>query len=407
MSAILCSIDQCTGCGACISICPKSAISFEMNSFACKYPKIDDSKCMECHLCENVCPSYHDPYLNQIQKTYAAWSLDSDTRINSASGGIASECYKFILHEGYIAYGVKMDSGKGAIFTEMSVPEDILQVRNSKYVYSSDSLPFNDIGKRIQEGRKVFFIGLPCQVDAVKRYLAMRRLSEESLLTCDLICHGVSPWEYLNKHIECVTKGKPIENIWFRDPYKGTQNYYFSLYDRHSCIYSRNAQQDDVYQLGYHRGLIYRENCYHCRYANCKRTGDLTLGDFSGLGKKEAFEGSKENVSCVLVNTEKGAEIISALVSSGSIYLEERPLEEATEYEHQLKEPSRKHIQRNLFEEEYKATGSFEASATKALSSEIHNYRKDKYSGKLALKAIARKLLSNDVRKKMKEVLYK
>lgn len=133
----------------------------------------------------------------------------------------------------------------------------------------------------------------------------------------------------------------------------------------------------DNYQLGYHRSLIYRENCYHCHYARKERVGDLTLGDFSGLSKLAPFEHSKYNVSCVLQNTEKGAILINSI--SDKIYKEERPRNEAFLYETQLKKPSVKHISRTIFEEKYKKTNDFEIASNVALKQEKTKALRTKY----------------------------
>ena len=61
----------------------------------------------------------------------------------------------------------------------------------------------------------------------------------------------------------------------------------FSLFDRKGeKIYSRPVLSEDVYQVGYHKALIYRENCYACLYAGEDRCGDLTISDYKGIGKR-------------------------------------------------------------------------------------------------------------------------
>ena len=43
---------KCIGCGACVSVCPVEAISFDEDGKAV----IDRSKCIRCGTCEAVCP---------------------------------------------------------------------------------------------------------------------------------------------------------------------------------------------------------------------------------------------------------------------------------------------------------------------------------------------------------------
>lgn len=131
--------------------------------------------------------------------------------------------------------------------------------------------------------------------------------------------------------------------------------------------------EDDVYQLGYHKALIYRENCYHCQYAQRSRVSDLTLCDFSGVGKYETFNYSKNNVSCILVNTEKGEELLNLIKSH--ITLIERPMKEAYDFESQLNRPYDPHPKRDNFVKLLAKTSDFEYAASKALQYDIFHHR--------------------------------
>ena len=48
--------ESCCGCSACMNICPKKCISMEADSEGFLYPKVDEKRCVDCHLCEKVCP---------------------------------------------------------------------------------------------------------------------------------------------------------------------------------------------------------------------------------------------------------------------------------------------------------------------------------------------------------------
>lgn len=57
----LCEKEKCTGCMACYNICSHKAIKMKSNNEGFLYPGIDKLKCVNCHLCEKVCPQ-----INQI-----------------------------------------------------------------------------------------------------------------------------------------------------------------------------------------------------------------------------------------------------------------------------------------------------------------------------------------------------
>ncbi len=402
MSVKLCSAAQCTACGLCIANCGKKAISFQLNEYGCEMPVIDQALCISCQKCKRICPAENTTQGNPIKTVYAAWSLDEDIRLNAASGGMASTICHYALDRGWKAFGVDFTPDQGAVFIEVS-SDNLSRIRNSKYSYASDTLPYDRIAEAVSGG-KTIFIGLPCQVAAVKKHIATRQCPADNLFSIDLLCHGIAPRQYILQHLSAV-KAKKGDTVFFRDPQKGTRNYYFSVIRNGRTVYSRKVEEDDVYQLGYHKALIYRENCYNCQYTNTNRMGDLTLGDFSGLGKTKPIAYSGNNVNCVTVNTDRGMELLNALTAEGLISIDERPIEEAIQYEHQFIAPSVPHKKRTVFLEKLRETGSFEISAKFALKQERNRYHRAKYSGKLLLQELSLRVITPEMRRKVKGMI--
>ena len=46
--------EKCTGCGACMNICPVQAIRMVADGEGFLYPAVDREKCIGCGLCEKV-----------------------------------------------------------------------------------------------------------------------------------------------------------------------------------------------------------------------------------------------------------------------------------------------------------------------------------------------------------------
>lgn len=47
--------ENCCGCSACYSICPKHAISMEKDEEGFLYPKVQEDACIMCYRCIDVC----------------------------------------------------------------------------------------------------------------------------------------------------------------------------------------------------------------------------------------------------------------------------------------------------------------------------------------------------------------
>ena len=65
---------RCCGCEACVQKCPRNCIEMKADREGFFYPTVDTSECIECGLCNKVCPMQtksHQDY-NAMPKAYAA-----------------------------------------------------------------------------------------------------------------------------------------------------------------------------------------------------------------------------------------------------------------------------------------------------------------------------------------------
>ena len=99
-------------------------------------------------------------------------------------------------------------------------------------------------------------------------------------------------------------------------------------------------------------------NRYCCKYARKERQGDITIGDFIGLGEgvtPKEFIGNSENVSVILVNTVKGKLFLEACKKELNIF--DRDIKEAITGGTSLQKPFVKHAKRDEFVEKYSEFG--------------------------------------------------
>lgn len=363
----LASKNLCTGCGNCELVCKKNAIEFKRDELGHIYPFIDSSKCVECGLCYINCPAINNVKKYRSQSCFVSYSTNREIRKSSASGGVAQSIYNYCLNHDILFSGVYFDKEELTARHKLGfTKEDICQFRNSKYTFSFMDNICEDIVHKLIEGAQIVFVALPCQVAALKKYVEAAKVKFDNLLTIDIICHGVPSDLYLKEHIQTICKGEKIENLSFRDERFVTSKFVFSV-DFMGKNYHKYVESDDNFQIGYHNATIYRPNCYNCIYAGAERCGDLTIGDFNGLGKAEHIERRTlaemkyQGVSCVLCNSDKGQEFLASLEKEHYLFTSHRPLEEALNFEKQLMKPSVPSSYRNRFVELYPKVGFSQA----------------------------------------------
>lgn len=381
MRQSVCEFNKCSACGACENICSQKCITVNQNPDGSIYMEYDTEKCVHCGLCEKVCPQLSGAELNYPKAAYAAWAKDERIHAEGASGGVASVLYSYALENNMKIVGCYMDEQFETHFRIGESERDIIEFKNSKYTYSYMDSIYKEITSRLRSGENILFIGLPCQVAALKKYVSLSK-HKGQLITTDVVCHGTPPPEYLQKHIKFIENktGKKARTVFFRDPAYKTNKYAFTTYSesifertnllakKPSPTYIKYVGEGDNYQIGYHKSLIYRENCYSCQFAQRSRVGDLTLSDYRGFGKYEPWVYSKYQVSCILVNTEVGRMFIDNVKESGQLIAYKRPLLEPLESDTQLNHPSVRPRERETFLKAYVDNGGdYEVAANLAL----------------------------------------
>ena len=343
----ICDENQCTGCAACINICPKQCISMQPDLHGYIYPVINKNECINCERCVKTCPANIHIEGHVPDQAYAAWSLSISDRNSSTSGGAASVFSQYILDNGGIVYGAAVCNGNEVNHIRVSDKNELYKLKGSKYVQSN----INDCYKRTKEdlktGKSVLFTGTPCQIAGLRKFLFKEYAN---LITVDIICHGVPSLSLLHNHIKGICNLNKISNITFREK----KGYILNLMEGSKTVYKKPFPYDS-YMNGFMYALFHRPSCYECHYARSSRTSDITIGDFWGLGTVSEVKYSKDKVSVILPNTEKGKQFLD--LCSNKLFLEERPIQEAINGNAQLQFPSRKHEFYNLFRALYPKYG--------------------------------------------------
>lgn len=363
----ICETQNCTGCAACMNICPTGCITMAEDVIGHPFPRIEAAKCVDCKKCAKVCPGNSLPGLHEASRAFAVWSLDEKEHSSSSSGGMAAVLTRETLEAGGVVYGCSSRfTGEGIGHARIDRSEEAWLLCGSKYLQSHIGDSYKRAQADLKAGRKVLFIGTPCQIAGLRAFLGR---AYENLLVVDLICHGVPPQKLLFDDIGLQPDQLEGGYISFRGP----EGFYFKILSSEKQPLYAAQEWDDLFYIGFGKALFFRQSCYSCPYARAERPGDLTLGDFWGLGEKIPFAHRTENgVSVVLLNTKAGEAAFASI--RDKLFFEERTVEEAVAGNWNLQHPSLPHEKTERFRALYPAAG-FQKAAKSCLKKNIRKYR--------------------------------
>lgn len=340
---------DCFGCTACLNICPVKCIDMQSDKDGFQYPVKDKAICIDCNLCRKVCPNANNTSNNRLEDilSYSLTSNDKNIVEKSSSGGAFSAIAQAYCDKNYAIFGVEIDCENKVKHSHVEDIKGIDKFRKSKYVQSYLGNTYFEVKEMLDSGSKVLFTGTPCQVAGLKLFL---RREYANLFCVDIICHGVPSQKVLDKYIEFLSEKTAEEQIKVTFRHKTCDNGKWE--SRNMKIDSRDKvivenNKKNYYLQGFHRGLFYRTSCYECKYANHKREGDITIGDFWGVKKVFPNENPHKGVSEILVNTKKGKEILDNVKKTST--LKPVSIQTIIKYTGQLNIPTMKHPKREVF----------------------------------------------------------
>lgn len=351
--------NECCGCTACYNICPKSAISMKEDLEGFLTPVINQDLCIECGQCRKVC-GFKQENISKLnnQTVYAVKRKNIIMRMESQSGGAFSAVAEHFLKENNVVYGVSKDESLNAVYTRISLKNELIKLKGSKYIQAIVGDIYINVEQDLKDSKIVLFGGTPCHVDGLLHYLRARRIDTTSLYTCDIVCHGVPSPKLFRDYIELTETeyNSKVKSFNFRDKTFGWHGH------RTSMILNQSKKKiiSENYVNVFYSHLGLRSSCYKCPYTSTSRVSDLTIADFWGIEKIHPEFDDNKGCSLMILNTEKGKDVFEKIKSD--IDYIQSSMEECLQPN--LKHPTDCPKERDLFWKEYYDNG-FEYVAKK------------------------------------------
>jgi coenzyme F420-reducing hydrogenase beta subunit len=310
--------EDCCGCTACYNSCPRKAISMKPDQEGFLYPLVNVEKCIDCGLCDSVCPVKNKMEIEQFDRSaYALRANSSQVVSTSTSGGFVSPLAEWVFEHDGVVCGATYDD-------EFRVIHKISgggtkEFRGSKYVQSDLNDCFAKIKIYLEQGSLVCFIGTTCQVYGLMTYLKKKY---RNLLTIDLVCHGTpSPklWEkYLSEQ-----KSKyhsEIENVVFRNKTYGYHSGTMRIQFKNGIVYYGSARVDPMLK-SFFTEISSRPSCYNCRFKTLERCSDFTIYDCWHVSDLvDNLTDDDKEFTNLIVQSSKGAKLLSEIADRYEIY---------------------------------------------------------------------------------------
>lgn len=319
---------NCCGCTACSEICPSKCLVMKGDKDGFVYPVIDTDKCVNCGLCERVCPMINYQIPNHKTLAFGAINKNESIRRDSSSGGVFYLLCEYVIKNNGVVFGAAFDKDFNVYHTCSDTLDGCKKFMGSKYIPSMIGNSYKKAKQYLKDNRVVLFTGTPCQIAGLYSYLGEWQ-KHENLITQDIICHSVPSPNKWNEFKSSISNNKQITNIQFRNKETGWRSGSFVVQFDDGSEY-RELYAQTVFMKGFLNGDYSRPSCYECIFSRLERQSDITLGDFWGVEGLYPKLYDNKGTSVVLINSKKGKSVIKAI--SKDMVIKKVKLEWAVKY---------------------------------------------------------------------------
>lgn len=200
---------RCTGCGACAAA-PKGPSICCPDREGFLYPTVTDA-CIQCGHCAHICPVLKQREPRPEPAVSPPGTPTPPCARPSPAGGVFPLAGG--VYPGRGRRGVRRGPGPGAAGAahRRKGQGGAAPAPGGQAVQSDLGDSFRRVRHYLDQGRRVLFSGTPCQVDGLYHFLGEH---PERLLTCDVVCSGVSSpgvWGQLVRSMAYIKRQPPVD----------------------------------------------------------------------------------------------------------------------------------------------------------------------------------------------------
>ena len=309
---------ECCGCGGCAANCPQHLIDMQYDEEGFLYPYITDPvKCIDCKKCVSICPMKNvETKTTDFIAFYAGYFVDDMETISCASGGFATALSYAFIKNGGIVYGAAYSADlKSAVHKRVDSLENVYLLKGSKYIQTDKRDIYSQMKRDLSCTKPVLFIGLPCEVAAVKRFFKQY----ENLYTVELVCHGPTSSKVHRQYCEDLEKKykSKIKTISVRYKLNGNWKPYYIYAE----FENRKSYKTEFLKSTYCTAFKYmkRPSCYKCNVKGDHLQGDIMIGDYH-YATRNIKGYNAHGVSSILVHNKRGVKLLDFIDESFYIF---------------------------------------------------------------------------------------
>lgn len=248
--------------------------------------------------------------LRKCNDQFESYILVNPEKHIGHAGGVFYGLAQAVIKEGGIVVGAAYLDDFSVKHIEIDNMDMLDSVAGVKFAESNiDEELKESIKKNLQFGRVLLFVGLPCQIQSIYRYLGE---GYKNFYTVAVGCSGVISSKVWRDYIaETQSHGSIITEIYcpYRDGFGISQTKILIKFS-HGTAYFRDGKEDKLLVLK-NQGLIFKEECYQCSWDKKDLNTDIFLETYYENGKKDEIQ--EKGLTQVSVFSDKGRQMVLSI----------------------------------------------------------------------------------------------